>query len=345
MKNLKLNLIATLFLYLVTNHVLWAQTATASYNEFVNTRVRVIIDNDFGGDPDGLFQLAHHLLSPSVEVRGIIGSKHYDGGFYDAPGDAKFSCKMVNELLAAMGMSESYSALEGASSELPDTLTPIVTEGAEAIVREAMRNDTDKPLYVVCGAGLTNIASAFLMEPKIAERLTLIWIGGTEYEGIADPPPGASKRWEYNTGIDVKACQVVFNQSSIPIWQIPRDAYRQALTSYSELIYKVKGKGEIGNYLIGRLEHLMEQSNKSLGEADVLGDSPLVLLTAWQSSWESDPASSKYQIKPAPTVTDSGMFEENTVGRKIRVYYDLDIRLMFEDFFAKLSLFSDTDQE
>lgn len=29
-------------------------------------RMRVIIDNDFSGDPDGLFQLAHHLLSPSV---------------------------------------------------------------------------------------------------------------------------------------------------------------------------------------------------------------------------------------------------------------------------------------
>ena len=41
----------------------------------------------------------------------------------------------------------------------------------------------------------------------------------------------------------------------------------------------------------------------------------------------------------------TGMFEENTVGRKIRVYYDLDIRLMFEDFFAKLSLFSDTNQD
>ncbi|WP_297095640.1 nucleoside hydrolase [uncultured Draconibacterium sp.] len=345
MSKLKLKLIATLFLYLATNSVLWAQTKSINYSEFIDARVRVIIDNDFGGDPDGLFQLAHHLLSPGVEVNGIIGSKQYAGGFYDAPGDAKFSCKMVNELLAAMELSERYSVYEGASSELPDTLTPVVTEGAEAIVREAMRNDTEKPLYVVCGAGLTNIASAFLMEPKIAERLTLIWIGGTEYEGIAVPPPGASKRWEYNTGIDVKACQVVFNLSSIPIWQIPRDAYRQALTSYSELIYKVKGKGETGNYLVGRLEHLMEQAKKTLGEAYVLGDSPLVLLTALQTSWESDPASSKYVLKPAPTVSDSGMFMENTTGREIRVYYDLDIRLMFEDFFAKLSLFSDSSQD
>ena len=37
-------------------------------------RIRVIIDNDFGGDPDGLFQLTHAMLSPSIEVRAVIGS-------------------------------------------------------------------------------------------------------------------------------------------------------------------------------------------------------------------------------------------------------------------------------
>ena len=30
-------------------------------------RMRVIIDNDFSGDPDGLFQLTQLLLSPSVQ--------------------------------------------------------------------------------------------------------------------------------------------------------------------------------------------------------------------------------------------------------------------------------------
>ena len=37
-------------------------------------RFRVISDNDYAGDPDGLYQLAHHALSPSVELRAVIGS-------------------------------------------------------------------------------------------------------------------------------------------------------------------------------------------------------------------------------------------------------------------------------
>lgn len=50
-------------------------TVSAQENEvddtgIVKPRLRVIVDNDFSGDPDGLFQLAHQLLSHSVEVKG-----------------------------------------------------------------------------------------------------------------------------------------------------------------------------------------------------------------------------------------------------------------------------------
>jgi hypothetical protein len=37
-------------------------------------RIRLILDNDYAGDPDGLFQLAHHLLSPSADIRLVVGS-------------------------------------------------------------------------------------------------------------------------------------------------------------------------------------------------------------------------------------------------------------------------------
>lgn len=321
----------------------FAQQFTEAYKDIVDTRCRVIIDNDFGGDPDGLFQLAHHLLSPTVEIKAIIGSKQYKEGFYGYPGDAAYSVKMVNELLAVMKLSGHYPVVEGSSLELKDTLTPRESEGAKIIVQEAMREDTKVPLYVVCGAGLSNIASAWLMEPKIADRLTLIWIGGTEYEGLAWPPPGASYAWEYNTGIDAKAVQVIFNQSSIPIWQVPRDTYRQALVSYAEILYRVKNKGATGKYLAERLEDLIKRAKRTLGEAYALGDSPLVLLTALQSAWEVDPSSSKYALRPAPRVGDDALFESNPNGRPIRVYYDLDTRLMFGDFFAKLALFSETE--
>jgi purine nucleosidase len=126
--------------------IVWKGEAAMSETAFqVEPRLRVIIDNDFSSDPDGLFQTAHHLLSPSVDVRGIVGSH-----------------------LRVMGM-----------------------EGRI-------------PLFLACGAGLTDLASALMMESAIAKRMTLVWIGGNEYPELALPPPTAEGA-EYNLDIDVPA--------------------------------------------------------------------------------------------------------------------------------------------
>jgi len=68
----------------------------------------------------------------------------------------------------------------------------------------------------------------------------------------------------------------------------------------------------------------------------------LVLLTALQSSFEADPSSSSYVLKSSPLINSQGLYETNHNGRNIRVYTQLDTRLMFEDFFAKLKLFKTT---
>ena len=63
-----------------------------------------------------------------------------------------------------------------------------------------MRTDTNLPLFVTLGAGLTELASAYLIEPRIASRLTAVWIGGPEYPELGPDPerPGAGPGPEYN---------------------------------------------------------------------------------------------------------------------------------------------------
>ncbi|MEK7949984.1 nucleoside hydrolase [Luteolibacter soli] len=315
--------------------------AQATGDAPIAKRARVIIDNDFGGDPDGLFQLAHHLLSPSIEVLGIIGSHHHAGGFYGYPGTADHAVEMADQLLAAMNLTGKVPVFKGANESLADANTPVPNDAVKFIVQEALREDTKEPLYLVCGAGLTDTASAWLTEPKIATKLRLIWIGGPEYPGTP-PPPGAS-RVEYNLSIDRIAAQVVFNQSDLPLWQIPRNTYRQALVSHAELKHRMQPENApLPRFLLERLEDLMKRAKGSLGEAYVLGDSPLVLLTALQSSWEIDPSSSKFIEGPAPRIDDKGQYADRSDGRNIRVYTNIDTRLMFEDFYAKVTSSQET---
>src|SRR3954462_10887723 len=92
-------------------HILGSALATAalgllpqSASAFeVKPRHRVIVDNDFSGDPDGLFQLAHHLASPATEVSLVIGSHIHVGDFLDkSQMQADNAVGYVHELMKRM---------------------------------------------------------------------------------------------------------------------------------------------------------------------------------------------------------------------------------------------------
>ena len=306
----------------------------------VGKRVRVIIDNDFSGDPDGLVQLAHHLLSPSVDIRAVIGTHLRVGDPWNTGDDVGLAVAAAEKVVELCGQTGQYPVLAGARGALTDVNTPLDSEGIDFIIQEAMRDDVDTPLFVACGASLTEIASAVLKEPRIADRLTLVWIGGHEYEGLGPLAPGAPDL-EYNLHEDVVAGLVVFNHSQLKLWQVPRDSYRSCLYSRAEILDNLLQAGPLGAHLaaeLGRVSEWVHDMGGSVGEAYALGDSPLVLLTALQTAFEPDTASSSWADVTCPTLLPNGLYQDNPHGRQIRVYGLLDNRLLFEDMLAKFRL-------
>lgn len=314
---------------------------SAAFRPPAGARYRVISDNDFAGDPDGLFQLAHHVLSPSVDVRAVIGSHLAVGDPFDDSGSsAARGAEAATTVLKLLELTGTIPVIAGTELPLVSRTEPQRSAAAAAIVAEAMRDDTDLPLYVVLGAGLTELASAYLIEPRIAERLTAVWIGGPEHTELGAVPPPNAMPIEYNLNIDLLAGQVVFD-SPIPLWQVPRNAYRECIASMSELLLRVKPHGEIGRHLYQTLIDIYEvvaPRGLNMGEVYVLGDSPLVLLTALQTGFEADPASSSYAVLPRPQIGDDGGYQANPDGHPVRVYSGLDVRVMLEDLYAKLEL-------
>ena len=307
--------------------------------EGLKRRVRVVSDNDYGGDPDGLLQLAQHLLSPNVDLRLVIGSHLKENDGFDPSPTTADKAALAARRIAELCGRENVPVLAGSNTPLRSRTEPVQSAAAAAIVAEAMRDD-DVPLFVCCGAGLTEIASAWLLEPRIAQRLTLVWIGGHEHPGLAEPPPDGTDM-EYNLDIDPIAGQVVFNDSDLPIWHVPRDMYRTVMASRAELLLRVARHGELGKHLYDALAAVVDMASShgfDLGEIYILGDSPLVLLTALLSSFQPDAASSSSVTVPCPRILDSGLYESTASGRPIRVFTQLDNRLLLEDLYAKLEL-------
>lgn len=307
------------------------------------TRARVIVDNDFSADPDDLVQLAHQALSPSADLRLVIGSHLTpNDGFDPSPRQAANAAVIARDLLERCGRDD-VTVIAGSEIALVDG-APQDTEAARAIIAEALRDDTDAPLYYCAGAGLTDLASALLLQPSIASRITLVWIGGLEYEH-ATPPPQADPV-EYNLAIDIAAAGLVFDQPELTIWQVPRDAYRRALMSFAEINTRIRPHGELGAYLADSLASVAAMTMRhgmDIGETYVLGDSPLVLLSTLQSSFQPSPSSSTFHDYARPAIARDGSYApraatDPAVCSFVRVFELIDNRLMFDDLVAKLAL-------
>ncbi|MDQ3732248.1 MAG: hypothetical protein M3329_09900 [Pseudomonadota bacterium] len=78
-----------------------------------------------------------------------------------------------------------------ASGKIEDT-QPLGSEGSRLVVNEAKKATSDKPLLLIVCTGLTVAADAYLLEPSIADKVVVAWLGGrassmADYDGWSDP--------------------------------------------------------------------------------------------------------------------------------------------------------------
>ncbi|WP_241127817.1 nucleoside hydrolase [Novosphingobium terrae] len=314
----------------------WQQAALAA----ITPRQRIIIDNDLGGDPDGLFQLAHHLASPSVEIALIVGSHLHEKEPFDGSAQqAQHAAERAQELAGLMRLDHVPPIVAGREKALGPDRAGWTSPASQRIVAEALKADSHRPLFYAAGASLTELAAAHRLDPRIGKLLKLAWIGGMEHPEL-NPGVPARTDPEYNTTIDITAARYIFNESDIEIWQVPRDTYRRVLISHAELEQGLAPAGRLGAFLLAQVDRigtLAGGAGLNIGETYILGDSPLVTLTALQSSFEADSSSSDYVVKPTPSIDDKGAYVPGSGGRPMRVYRSIDTRLTFADMFAKLA--------
>lgn len=291
-------------------------------------KVRMIVCTDCKNEADDQFAVAHHLMTPKFIVKGIIAG-HFNA-FPREYGDghtAQASLDEVNKVLKLMDVEGICPVVKGAEYPMQDEVTPQPSEGAQLIIDEAMKED-EHPLFVACQGAITDLASALLMKPEIAERLTAIWIGGGSY------PEGGR---EFNCGQDIAAANTVM-KSTMPVWQIPITVYKQMAVSLAELQYFVSPCGEIGKYLVEQMVEFNNNCKDILpwphGEIWGLGDSPTIGVLLEEA--EKDDI---YEMRPAPAIRYEDMsYDFSEKYRDIRVYHTVNARLTLNDFFAKLNI-------
>lgn len=222
-------------------------------------KLRLVIDTDAKNEVDDQFAIAWALRSPDRFLVEAVYAAPFSFGCFSRLNQDSENQKLADELNGSAddpsdGMEQSYQEIYKIFNLLHEETTDrifrgsiaylpkegfVESEAARDLVRRAM--DSEELLYIAAIGALTNIASAILMEPSIAQKIVIVWLGGEPHtygHGI-----------EYNLMQDVRAVQTVLN-SGAPLIQIPcMSVASQLSATEDELRAKLLDKSEIGQYL------------------------------------------------------------------------------------------------
>jgi purine nucleosidase len=286
-------------------------------------RRRVIIDTDAKNEADDQFAIVHALLSPSLDVRGLVAA-HF--GTRRSNASMAESRQEIDLLLDLMRLPGRVTVANGAAEPIADEHTPQDSPGARLIIAESLLAGPGDPLYVAFLGPLTDMASAILLDPEIVHRpIVVIWIGGVGYGGV-ETYPGV----EFNLGNDITAANVVYD-SGIAVWQVPSNVYSEVSVSYAELEEKIGGTSPLADYLIKQMIEWNATYWPEPIESRSLGDSPAVSLMLY-------PQGGTFRTVPAPRFGREGHYLPGS-GHPIRVVETVDVRFLIEDMFAKIRRF------
>ena len=198
-------------------------------------RMRVVIDSDAKNEIDDQWAIALAILSPErFAIEGFVGA-NFDNGDGGSDSTEK-SAREIELILAKAGMAGRWPVKRG-SRPMQYRFVPSESEGVDFIIERAMAGSPEDPLWVIGLGAATDMASAFLKEPRIVDRVVVFWHFRTMWP---------AKCYNFNVIGDVRAARLIFHS---PLSFVLFDTGTYLTCPMEESERFVKPYGELGRYL------------------------------------------------------------------------------------------------
>lgn len=212
--------------------------------------IDMVLDTDAYNEIDDQFAISYALhAKEKLNVLALYAAPFFNENSTGPADGMERSYQEILKLLKFSGLE--CPTYRGSDRYLPDEKTPVVSDAAQHLAELATHYTPEKPLYVVAIGAITNVASALLLKPEIADNVVVVWLGGNGFEW--------HDNHEFNCMQDVASARVVY-ASGAPLVILPCMGVVSAFTTTEpELNYWLKGKNELCDYLV---EHTVEAANR-----------------------------------------------------------------------------------
>jgi hypothetical protein len=205
-------------------------------------RIDMVLDTDTYNEVDDQFAVAWALLEPDrLNVEAIYAAPFHNTRSSGPADGMEKSYDEILRLLELLKVDPEGLVHKGATQWIEKPDVPVDNAAARDLVQRAMA-DRPGPLYVLAVGAITNVASAILMEPKIIERIVVVWLGGQSH--------GWHTASEFNLKQDPHASRLMFD-CGVPLVHIPcLNVAVHLRTTVPELDACLAGRSAIGDYLV-----------------------------------------------------------------------------------------------
>ena len=304
-------------------------------------RVRLVIDTDAANEIDDQFALAWAMLSPQrLEVLALYAAPfsfahrrqawplaRADAAPFDPPGiGMERSYHEILRVLDRLGLRAAPPVLRGSAGYLRAPDLPQRSAAVEHLIATARACDPAQPLYVALLGCPTNLASALLLAPDIAQRIVVVWTSGY-------PSHAPHVNDSFNLEQDLLASQQLFD-SAVPHVYLPGfQVGAQLRLSLPEIERHVLGRGAIGDYL-----HHLYQHNPlwPLQQPDASAPASWVIWDLINIAWLINPDWVPSTLVRSPRLGADRRWQADPRRHLMREAYGVQRDAIFQDFWRKL---------
>lgn len=295
-------------------------------------RIKILIDSDANNELDDQHALAYAFLNRDIfEVVGVTVNNTRNGSGIQAQYD---EAERIIELFSLEGKVPLYMGADKSFDEIAPTIKQASFDGQPAvdfIIQEALKMENEKLVLVPIGK-LTNIALAFLKEPKIIDKVRVVWLGSNY------PDPG-----EYNLDNDITSVNPVIESGvefeMVTVRYLKPSGTAAVSVTPDEMEANMKGKGPVSvNPITGRhggeFIRFGDYSAHLFAKAEMYGNPPsralfdmVVLAILKKKEWGE-----KKEI-PAPKLIGNVWEEQMNTSNKIVIWENFDRDAIVNDLF------------
>ncbi|MDX2267564.1 MAG: nucleoside hydrolase, partial [Bryobacter sp.] len=211
----------------------------------VLAQTRVWLDADTANEIDDLYAITRVLQAKEVELVALSSAQWKSSPA--AEGNTLEQSQALNEALLGVA----------GRGELPHprgSMVPLYWWGQDRaaysgaayhLMLEARKASPEKKLTVVALGALTNVATALLMDPAIAPRMRLYWLGARVKQGVWD-------KSEFNALNDIAALNIVLDAEPLELLVMPANVAEALTFDYERTMRELGRQGRWGELLAAR---------------------------------------------------------------------------------------------